>query len=38
MNVCKGVTELVLVDGGGGNASFNDLAKETAHNGISVQE
>lgn len=38
MNVSKGVTLVVLVDGRGGNASFNDFAEETAHDEISVQE
>jgi hypothetical protein len=34
----KGVAELVLVDGGGGDASFNDVAEEATHNANSVQE
>src|ERR1039458_5141806 len=38
MNVRKGVALVVLVDGGGGNASINDLAKEATHSGNSVQE
>jgi hypothetical protein len=38
MNVRKGVAEIVLVDGGGGNASFDDLAEEATHNASSLQE
>lgn len=38
MDVGKGITELVLVDGGGRDGSFNDFAKDAAHHGTSVQE
>jgi hypothetical protein len=38
MNVGKGITLVVLVDGGGGNASVNDFAKKAAHGETSVQE
>jgi hypothetical protein len=38
VDVGKGVAELVLVDGSGGNGSFNDFAEETTHSGTSVQE
>jgi hypothetical protein len=31
MNVREGVTELVLVDGGGGNGTFGDFAEKTGH-------
>jgi hypothetical protein len=36
MKVGKGVTELILVNRGGGNDSFNDLAEEAAHSESSV--
>ena len=36
--VGKPVAEFVLIDGGGGDASFNDLAEEATHNANSVQE
>jgi hypothetical protein len=36
VNVGEGVPEVVLVDGRGGNGSFNDLAKKAAHNETSV--
>ena len=38
IDVGKGVAQLVLIDGGGGNTSLNDLAKEATHNANSVQE
>lgn len=38
MNVGEGVTLVVLVDGGGGNASVNDFAKDAAHGETSVQQ
>ncbi len=38
MDVCEGVAELILVEGGGGNAPFNDHAKEAAHGAFSLQE
>ena len=38
VNVREGIAELVLVDGGGRNGSFNDLAEEAAHGVTSVQE
>jgi len=38
IDVGKGIAELVLVDGGGGDASFDDPAEETTHDGNSVQE
>jgi len=38
MNVWEGVAQFVLINGGGGNASFNNLAKDAAHDGTSVQE
>jgi hypothetical protein len=38
MNVGEGVTLVVLIDSGRGNASVNDLAKEAAHGETSVQE
>jgi hypothetical protein len=38
VNVREGVALLVLVDGGGGDASINDLAKEATHGAFSVQE
>jgi hypothetical protein len=38
MDVGKRVALFVLVDGGGGYASVNDLAKKAAHNASSVQE
>ena len=38
IDVGKGVALLVLVDGGGGNASFNDLAEKATHGDTSVQE
>ena len=37
-DVGESVTELVLVDGRGRDASFNDLAEEATHNANSVQE
>jgi hypothetical protein len=38
VNVREGVTLLVLVDGGGGDASVNDFAKEATHSDTSVQD
>jgi hypothetical protein len=38
MEVRESVALLVLVDGGGGDASVNDLAKEATHGETSVQE
>ena len=38
MNVRKGIALLVLIDGGGGDTSVNDLAKEATHSAFSVQE
>jgi predicted Zn-dependent protease len=38
MKVREGVALLVLVDGGGGYASVNDLAKEATHSDTSVQD
>ena len=38
MKVREGVALLVLVNGGGGNAPVNDLAKEATHGETSVQE
>ena len=38
VNVRERVAMLVLIDGCRGNASVNDLAKQAAHNGTSVQE
>ena len=38
IDVREGVAELVLVEGFGGNASFDDLAEDAAHDGFSVQE
>ncbi len=38
VDVGKGVAQLVLVNGGGGDASFNDLAEEATHGETSVQE
>ena len=38
MKVREGVALLVLVDGRGGDASVNDLAKEATHSETSVQE
>jgi hypothetical protein len=38
MDVGEGVTLIVLVDGSGGDASFNDLAEQAAHGVTSVQE
>ena len=37
-NISEGVALVVLKNGRGGNASFNDFAEETAHDGTSVQE
>ncbi len=36
MDVGEGVDEVVLVDGGGGNLAFYDLAKDAAHGVVSV--
>ena len=38
VKVREGIALLVLVDGGGGDASINDLAKEATHGAFSVQE
>jgi len=38
VKIREGVALLVLVDGGGGYASVNDLAKEATHGAFSVQE
>ena len=38
MDVGEGVTLVVLIDGGGGNTSVEDLAKQAAHSVTSVQE
>jgi hypothetical protein len=36
MNVGEGVANLILVNGGGGNGSFNDFAEHAAHGETSV--
>jgi hypothetical protein len=38
MQVREGIALLVLIDGGGGDASVNNLAKDATHSGFSVQE
>ena len=38
VDIGEGVALLVLVDGCGGDASFDDLAEEATHNGSSVQD
>jgi hypothetical protein len=38
VKVREGIALLILVDGGGGDASVNDLAKEATHGAFSVQE
>jgi hypothetical protein len=38
MNIGKGVALVILVDGSGRNASFDDLAKQAAHGETSVQD
>ena len=38
VKIGEGVALLVLVDGGGGNASVNNLAKDATHGETSVQD
>jgi hypothetical protein len=38
MNVCEGVALIVLIFGGGWDASFDNFAEEAAHDRTSVQD
>jgi hypothetical protein len=38
MNIGEGVAKFILINGMGRNGSVNDLAKEAAHIGISLQQ
>jgi len=37
MKIGEGISQVVGINGGGGNASISDLAKDAAHNETSVQ-